>query len=75
MSPGFFFIYRVFQLSLRAIKLWGKQNGVYGNILGYLGGASWAILVARSCQVRQMYAWLLTNEYRVFLVSMTSYPF
>jgi len=41
---------RVFQQSLRGIKLWGKMNGLYGNILGYLGGASWAILVARTCQ-------------------------
>jgi poly(A) polymerase Pap1 len=44
----------VFQLSLRAIKLWGKQNGIYGNILGYLGGASCAILVARTCQEQAM---------------------
>lgn len=41
---------RVFQLSLCAVKLWGRINGVYGNILGYLGGASWAILVAKICQ-------------------------
>ena len=42
----------MFQLTLCAVKLWGRINGVYGNILGYLGGASWAILVARVCQVR-----------------------
>jgi len=41
---------KVFQLALCAIKLWGRVNGVYGNILGYLGGASWAILVAKTCQ-------------------------
>ena len=40
-----------FQLVLRLVKLWARTQGIYGNILGYLGGASWAILVARACQM------------------------
>jgi len=41
---------QTFQLVLRAVRFWALQRGIYSINLGYLGGVTLAVMVAKICQ-------------------------
>jgi len=54
--------------TLRLVKIWAKRRGIYSNVLGFYGGITWAILVARVCQLYPYYtsAALVKRFFRVY---------
>lgn len=40
-----------FCLALKVIRFWARNRAIYSSVMGYLGGVSWAILVAKICQL------------------------
>ena len=57
-----------FRVVLCAVKEWAILNGIYSNVLGFLGGVNWAIMVAYICKryPKQQPSTLLSIFFKVF---------
>ena len=57
-----------FRLVLCAVKEWAILNGIYSNVLGFLGGINWAIMVAYICKEypKEQPSTLLSIFFKVF---------
>jgi len=40
-----------FCITLRAIKTWAKNRGMYSSMMGFLGGIGWTLLLVKVCQL------------------------
>lgn len=48
--------YDNYRITLKAVKLWAKNKGIYSQIYGYLGGAALSIMLAKICQLYPRYS-------------------
>merc|ERR1712046_212218 len=57
-----------FRSTLRFVKLWARRRGLYSDRYGFPNGVSWAIMVARVCQMYPYYdpSQLVNRFFRVY---------